>query len=128
MYANVVRSNVDTARLTEALAAIEGIEQRFAAMPGFEGACWLQPIDGHAPSLSFGKDEAATRAAALPVGSSPAPGVTIDRVETRPVAASACDLTGRPGGAFLRVKPSRSSTARNRFRVRSPHSFRLIGA
>ena len=89
MYANVVHSSVEMARLTEALAAIDGIKQRFAAMPGFEGAYWLVPIDGHGLSLSFWKDETTARAAALPVGSSPAPGVTIDRVETRPVAASA---------------------------------------
>ncbi len=88
MYANVVHSSVEMARLTEALAAIDGIKQRFAAMPGFEGAYWLVPIDGHGLSLSFWKMR--PRPGPPPaVGSFPAPGVTVDRVETRPVAASA---------------------------------------
>lgn len=87
MYANVIHSTVDMGRFKEAVGAIEGIKQRFAAMEGFQGAYWLQPIDGHGMSVSLWRDEGTARAAVLLPGSSPAPGVTIDRVETRAVIA-----------------------------------------
>jgi len=71
----------------KAVGAIEGIKQRFAAMEGFQGAYWLKPNDGHGMSVSLWRDEATARAAAMLPGSSPAPGVTIERVETRQVIA-----------------------------------------
>jgi len=89
MYANIVYTAIDPARLAEAVSGIDGVKQRLSGMPGFQGAYWLQPADGHGLAISLWEDEAAARAAAFPVGFSPAPGVIIERVETRAVIAQA---------------------------------------
>ncbi len=89
MYSIIVHSAVDMARLTEAVAGIDSVKQRLAASKGFKGAYWTAPNDGHGISMSLWEDEASARAAAFPVGSTPAPGVTIERVDIRPVIAQA---------------------------------------
>ena len=50
-------------------------------------AYWLKPIDGHGLMISVWTDEASARAGAPSPGFSPAPGVTVDRVETRELIA-----------------------------------------
>ncbi len=89
MYATIVHSTVDMTRLDEAVAGIDSVKKRLSASMGFRGAYWLAPADGHGMSVLLWEDEAAARAAAFPVGSSPAPGVTIDRADIRSIIAQA---------------------------------------
>jgi hypothetical protein len=51
----------------------------------FQGAFWLAPLDGQGMMVSLWEDERTAAAAAVPVGFSPAPGVTVERVESRAV-------------------------------------------
>jgi hypothetical protein len=89
MYTTIVHSRVDMTRLAEAVAGIDGVKRQFAAAKGFKAAYWLAPADGHGMAVTLWEDEAAARAAAFPVGFSPAPGVTIEQVDIRPVIAHA---------------------------------------
>lgn len=85
MHANVTHTVIDMTRWEEAAAGIEAVKQRLLSLAGFEGAYWMAPIEGRGLMVSFWKDEASARAAAPPAGFSPAPGVTVDRVELREV-------------------------------------------
>jgi hypothetical protein len=58
------------------------------AAPGFIAGYWLEPVDGKGSSMIFFETEAQARAVAPPAGSVPAPGVTIQSVEFREVAAN----------------------------------------
>jgi hypothetical protein len=89
MYTNLVHASIDMTRLSEAIAGIDSLKKRLSAMQGFQAAYWFQPTDGHGMSMSLWEDEAAARAAAFSVGDSPAPGVTVERIETRAVIAQA---------------------------------------
>jgi hypothetical protein len=89
MYTNVIHTSIDVTRLPEAVAGIGAVKQRLSAMKGFKGAYWLQPTDGHGMAVTLWEDEATARAAVFSVGDSPAPGVTVERVETRAVIAQA---------------------------------------
>jgi hypothetical protein len=85
MHANVTYTEIDMARGDEARAGIESVKLMLLTRPGFHGASWMAPIDGHGLMISLWEDEDAARAAAPPAGFSPAPGVTVERVETREV-------------------------------------------
>jgi len=85
MHANVVHTRIDMARWDEALAGIAGVKDRLLSMPGVKGAFWLAPLDGQGMMVSLWEDERTAAAAAVPVGFSPAPGVTVERVESRAV-------------------------------------------
>jgi hypothetical protein len=87
VYVNIVHSRIDMSRLAEAVAAIPAIKARLASRPGFRGAYWFEPVAGLGMSLNLWEEEAQARAAAFEVGESPAPGVTVERVETRAVLA-----------------------------------------
>jgi heme-degrading monooxygenase HmoA len=89
MYSNIVHTSIDMARLSEAVAGIDAVKRHLASLKGFKGAYWLQPTDGHGMAMSLWEDEATARAAAFAVGSSPATGVVVERVETRAVIAQA---------------------------------------
>jgi hypothetical protein len=89
VHAAIVRSNVDMARVGEALAGIDAVKTRLKGMRGFRGGYWLQPLDGQGMAVLLWDDEEAAKAAAFPVGSSPAPGVTIESVENRIIVAQA---------------------------------------
>jgi heme-degrading monooxygenase HmoA len=89
MYTNVVHSTVDMKRLSEAVAGIDAVKRHLSSLKGFKGAYWFQPTEGHGMAMSLWEDEATAKAAAFAVGSSPAPGVVVDRVETRAVIAQA---------------------------------------
>ena len=89
MHAVVVRTVTDMSRLDEAVGGIEQVKQRLTGSPGFKQAVWMQPIDGHGLMMSLWEDEATARAAAPPVGFSPAPGVTVEDVDVRAVIAQA---------------------------------------
>ena len=89
MHTAIVHSSVDMTRLNEAIAGIDSVKQRLSTSKGFKAAYWLAPNDGHGMAVILWEDEAAARAAAFPVGSSPARGVTIERIDIRPVIAQA---------------------------------------
>jgi hypothetical protein len=77
-------TNADSARdhlVSEVLPMVK-------AAPGFIAGYWLEPADGKASSMVFFETEAQARAVAPPAGSVPAPGVTVQSVEFRPVAAN----------------------------------------
>jgi hypothetical protein len=84
-----VHSSIDMTRLSEAVAGIDAVKRRLSSLKGFKGGYWFQPTDGHGMAMSLWEDEATARAAAFAVGSSPAPGVVVERVETRAVIARA---------------------------------------
>jgi len=56
---------------------------------GIKQALWMEPIDGNGLMISLWQDEATARAAAPPVGFSPAPDVTVESVDVRAVIAQA---------------------------------------
>lgn len=87
MFANVTYTTIDMSRWDEAFNGIDAVKDRLQAMPGFDRAYWLKPIDGHGLMISVWTDEASARAGAPSPGFSPAPGVTVDRVETRELIA-----------------------------------------
>jgi len=87
MFTNVTYTTIDMARWDEAFKGIEAVKGRLKGMPGFERAYWLAPVDGHGLMISVWADEASARAGTMPPGFSPAPGVTVDRVETRELIA-----------------------------------------
>jgi len=89
LHANITYTSIDMARLDEAVGGIEAVKQRLTALRGFVNAYWLQPVDGQGMMVSLWDDEEAAAQAAPPVGFSPAPGVTVERVETRAVIAEA---------------------------------------
>ncbi len=89
MYANVAHTHIDMARIDEAIGGIDGVKQRLLNLRGFKGAYWLKPVDGKGLMVSLWEDEDAAKAAAPPVGFSPAPGVTVAAVEVREVIAQA---------------------------------------
>jgi hypothetical protein len=59
--------------------------------PGFESGTWLGPVAGKGLSVVVFESEenAQAMAATVAVGSSPSPGVTVERCEVREVVASA---------------------------------------
>jgi hypothetical protein len=59
--------------------------------PGFRSGTWLAPVAGKGLSVVVFESEenAQAMAAMVAVGSSPSPGVTVDRCEVREVVASA---------------------------------------
>ena len=70
----------------------EQIVPRVSASPGFQAGYWLRPLeDAKGTSIVIFDTEANAEAAsaALTVGASPMPGVTVVRSELREVAASA---------------------------------------
>ncbi len=89
MHANVAHTQIDMARWKEAFDGIESVKQRLMSMRGFKGAYWMAPVDGHGLMISLWEDEGAATAAAPPPGFSPAPGVTVERVETREIIGQA---------------------------------------
>lgn len=85
MHANVTHTAIDMARWEEARAGIEGVKEMLRGREGFNSAIWMAPIDGHGLMISVWEDEARAMDAAVPPGFSPAPGVTVERVETRAI-------------------------------------------
>jgi hypothetical protein len=89
MHANVAYTVIDMARWDEAVVGIDVVKERLMSLRGFKGAYWMAPIDGHGLMVSLWEDEGAANQAAPPAGFSPAPGVTVERVETREVIREA---------------------------------------
>ena len=93
MYANVVTVTIEGRHDPQSArhALQHAVVPRFAQRPGFAGGYWLAPVDGKAMSLTLWETENDARDAArlAEPGSSPTPGITVDRVETTAVYAKA---------------------------------------
>jgi len=89
VHANIAHTNIDMTLIDEAVGGIDAVKQRLMSLRGFKGAYWLEPVDGHGMMVSLWEDEEAARESAPPAGFSPAPGVTVERVETRAVIGQA---------------------------------------
>jgi hypothetical protein len=59
------------------------------AAPGFIAGYWLEARDGHGYSVVLFESEEQARQTAPAAGSSPGPGVTVERVDFRAVVAHA---------------------------------------
>lgn len=88
MYANVTYTRVEMDRWAEARAGIAGVKEMLRSHAGFVDATWFAPIDGRGMMVSRWESENDARDAAPPVGFAPAPGVTVEVVETREVIDS----------------------------------------
>lgn len=89
LFANVVEVSVDAAVDPERKALHEVIIPRVRQLPGVVAGHWMEPVDGKGLSIVVFETEAAAQGAVaamgLKPGSSPGPGVTVERVETREV-------------------------------------------
>lgn len=85
MFANLTYTKIDVDRWDEARAAIGGVKEMLQSRDGFLGATWYRPIDGRGVMVSHWETEANAVDAAPAVGFSPAPGVVVERVETREI-------------------------------------------
>ena len=89
MHANVVRVSVDNSVDPDRKGLNEVVIPRVRQLPGLIAGHWLEPLDGQGMSVVVFESEAAALAAieamGLKPGASPAPGVTIQSVETRAV-------------------------------------------
>lgn len=89
MFANVVEVSVDASVDPERKALHEVVIPRVRQLPGVVAGYWMEPIEGRGLSIAIFETEAAAQGAVeamgLKPGSSPGPGVTVERVETREV-------------------------------------------
>lgn len=92
MHANVVSVNVDTSVDPERKGLHEVVIPRVRQLPGLVAGYWLEPANGKGMSITVFDDEDAARGALktmdLEPGGSPAPGVTVEKIETRAVIGS----------------------------------------
>lgn len=88
MYARVGHTRVDPAQYETARKVLETeILPRVRQMPGAVAGYWLEPVDGLGLAIVLFESKEAAEAPvpnAQP-GQSPAPGVTVERVEVREV-------------------------------------------
>jgi hypothetical protein len=85
MYASVVYTQIDMTRWDEAVAGIAAVKAMLHSRPGFISGSWFAPIEAKGLMVGFWSDESSARNAAPPTGASPAPGVTVERVEIREI-------------------------------------------
>ena len=93
MHANVVEVAVDPSVDPERKGLHEVVIPRVRQLPGLVAAFWLEPVDDKGLSMAVLETEEAARGAmetmGIKVGASPAPGVTVERVQTREVIGRA---------------------------------------
>ena len=93
MHANVVEVAVDPSADPERKGLHEVVIPRVRQLPGLVAAFWLEPVDDKGMSIAVFETEEAARGAmetmGIKVGASPAPGVTVERVQTREVIGRA---------------------------------------
>ena len=93
MHANVVEVAVDPSVDPERKGLHEVVIPRVRQLPGLVAAFWLEPVDDKGMSIAVFETEDAARGAmetmGIKVGASPAPGVTVERVQTREVIGRA---------------------------------------
>ena len=89
MFAAVMKLTFVPELAPQAAAAFTGeLLPRVKAMKGFKGGYWLDPLDGKGLGLILFEEEEQARHASLPDRWA-APGVTLDHVQIRRVAATA---------------------------------------
>ena len=91
---HAVLIEVDTSGQPDPQAGLSALREHIVPAssnaPGFRAGYWLRPLDdAKGTSLAVFDTEENATAAALAVGASPMPGVTVVRSEVREVAASA---------------------------------------
>jgi hypothetical protein len=90
MYAALVTLTVDPDQAPAAADALtRDILPEIRSAPGFVAGYWVEPVEGRGFSFVVFETEEQARRSAPPAGNWAAPGVTIDEVEFRRVAASA---------------------------------------
>jgi hypothetical protein len=90
MHAALVTLTIDQDRAPAAAnALVNDILPSVRSAPGFVAGYWLEPADGQGFSIVLFETEEQARETAPPVSSWAAPGVTINGVEFRRVAAAA---------------------------------------
>jgi hypothetical protein len=90
MHARVGYSRIDPAQYETARKVLETeILPRIRQIPGVVAGYWLEPIDGKAMTVVVfeSKEGAEAPVPNAQPGESPAPGVTVERVEVREVIA-----------------------------------------
>jgi hypothetical protein len=89
VHANFIEVSVDLSVDPERKGLHEGVIPRVRQLPGLVAGYWLDPVGGSGMSLALFETEESARGAlesmGIKVGSSPAPGVTVQRIETREV-------------------------------------------
>lgn len=90
VHAALVTLTIDPDQAPAAAKALTNdILPTVRSTPGFVAGYWLEPADGQGFSIVLSETEEQAREASPPVSSWAAPGVTIDGVEFRRVAATA---------------------------------------
>jgi hypothetical protein len=90
MYAALVTLTIDPDQAPAAASALtDDLLPAIRSAPGFVAGYWLEPLDGRGFSFVVFESEEQARQATPPVSSWAAPGVAIDDVDFRRVAASA---------------------------------------
>ena len=89
MHAALVRLTIDPEQAPAAAQALmDDILPRLRSASGFVAGYWLEPADGHGFSMVLFETEAHARDATPPVSIWAAPGIAINDVEFRRVAAA----------------------------------------
>lgn len=90
MHAALVNLTVDPEQAPAAAKALtDQILPAIRSAPGFVAGYWLEPVDGNGFSIVVFETEEQARRSAPPAANWDAPGVTINDVDFRRVAASA---------------------------------------
>jgi hypothetical protein len=90
MHAALVTLAIDPEQAPAAADALtREILPRIRSAPGFVAGYWLEPVDGRGFSFVVFETEQQARRSSPPAGNWAAPGVDIEGVEFRRVAASA---------------------------------------
>jgi hypothetical protein len=90
MHAALVKLRVDPHQAPAAANALtDDILPTVRSAPGFVAGYWLEPVDGRGFAFVVFETEEQARQSAPPTGNWAAPGITIDDVDFRRVAASA---------------------------------------
>jgi hypothetical protein len=90
MHAALVKLTIDQDQAPAAANALtHDILPTIRSAPGFVAGYWLEPVDGHGFSFVVFETEEQARRSAPPASNWAAPGVSINDVDFRRVAASA---------------------------------------
>jgi hypothetical protein len=90
MHAALVKLTIDPDQAPAAASALtDHILPTVRSAPGFVAGYWLEPVDGHGFSFVVFETEEHARRSAPPASKWAAPGVSINDVDFRRVAASA---------------------------------------
>jgi hypothetical protein len=89
MHAALVTLTIDPDRAPEAAAALtRDILPKIRSAPGFVAGYWLEPVEGRGFSFVVFESEEQARRSTPPASNWAAPGVSINEVDLRRVAAS----------------------------------------